>query len=66
MVKTNDPNVFRSKFFLICSLTNKEYLPLKMKIDSNQQQHAFVCDLFGEGHDISIAKNGNTTMENCS
>jgi hypothetical protein len=56
----------RCKCILIFSLTKKDNFQFKMKIDSNQQQHAFVCDFFGEGHDIYIANNANTTMESSS
>jgi hypothetical protein len=37
-----------------------------MKIDPNRHDYAFYCDLFGEVHDIYIAKNGKTTMYICS
>ncbi len=53
----SDANAF------IFSLTNEDNFQFKMKIDPNQQQHAFVCDfwiyvcgpIFGEDHDFYIA-----------
>ena len=60
-----DPNAF------IFSLTNKDNKPLKMKIDSNRHKNAIFCDseygpTFGDGHDIHIGKNSNTTMNSYS
>jgi hypothetical protein len=59
----SDPKAF------IISLTNKDNLPLKIKIGPNSHQYAIYCDTkygpsFGKG--ISIKNNANTTMNNYS
>jgi hypothetical protein len=51
------------------SLTNRDHLPLKMKIDPKRHESAIRCDsrcgpTFGD--DIYIANNANTTMESYS
>jgi hypothetical protein len=53
----------------IFSLTNKDNKPLKIKIDSNEHQHAICCySKFGPifGIEIVIANNTNTTMDSYS
>jgi len=49
----------KCKCILVFSRTKKDNRPLKIKIDSNKQHHAFVISgcgpIFGEDHDIFIA-----------
>ena len=61
----SDPNAF------IFSLTNKENKPLKIKIDPSQNQKEIYCDsdygpIFGNGYDICIGNNANTTSNSYS
>ena len=56
----SDPNAF------LFSLTNKDEKPCKMNIKNNRHQKAIHCGsmygpIFGEGCDIYIASNSNTT-----
>ncbi len=55
----------------IFSLTNKDNKPLKMKIDSNEHKYAIRCNsnfgpTFGNGYEIYIANNANTTTNSYS
>jgi hypothetical protein len=61
----SDPNAF------IFSLTNKDSIPLKIKINPNEHRHAICCNTsygptFGNGCDIHIANNANTTTKSYS
>jgi hypothetical protein len=61
----SDPNAF------IFSLTNKDNLPLKIKIDPNRHDNIILClseygPSFGGGCDIHVANNANTTMDSWS
>ncbi len=61
----SDPNAF------LFSLTNKDNIPVKIKIHPNEHHCAIYCDsdygpTFGYSGDIHIADNANTTMNSCS
>jgi hypothetical protein len=60
--RKTDPNAF------IFSLTNKENKPVKMRINPNHTDMAIYCDdgygpSFGDGRDIKLANNANTTQK---
>jgi hypothetical protein len=59
-----------SNAFLL-SLKNKDNKPVKMRINPNHTDMAIYCDdgygpTFGDGRDIKIANNANTTMKSYS
>jgi hypothetical protein len=59
----SDPNAF------IFSLTNKDNLPLKMKVNSNEHQRAILCrSEYGAhfGYGFCMANNSNITMDSYS
>jgi hypothetical protein len=66
------PGIYKSdQNAFIFSLTNKDNRPVKMKIDPKRHKYAIYCypndgPTFGGGHDIYIADNANTKMDNNS